>query len=112
VRPALYTAALVVAVSFPSNAQFSDPYAGSKCKQIDSITRECHGSAGQFIEVTQPDWQLVTGQIGGETVTCITWGLSSAKELQKDVPPSVEQICVFGVLGLPETLPDVQRSFL
>ena len=107
----LYTAAVLVAVSFVPNAQANDPYSQTKCIQKDSITRVCRGGGSQFVEISQADWQLITGTIGGETVTCITWGLSSVKEkIQTGASLDTEQICVWGTVSDQPNLLELQRS--
>ena len=81
VKTVIYSAALAVAVSFSAFAKPSLPYGpDQKCSTFDDISRVCSSGSTRFIEISQPDWELVTGSINGEQATCITWGLSSVRE--------------------------------
>ena len=106
----LYPAALVVAVSFSAFAKPSLPYGPDQsCFTYDDISQLCSSGSTRFIEISQPDWELVTGSINGELVTCITWGLSSVREGNAD-SFDVEQVCAWGLQGMPEALPQLERS--
>ena len=110
VKSLLYPAALVVAVSFSAFAKPSLPYgADQKCSVYDDMTRLCLAGDSRFIEIGQPDWELVTGSINGELATCITWGLSSVREGNAS-SFDVEQTCVWHLDRLPDHLPQLQRS--
>lgn len=107
----LYPAALIVAVSSSTFAQTSMPYGPkTQCKQKDNATRICLSGDNRFVEITQPDFQVVTGMVAGELVTCVTWGLSSVRDKINLSLSDVDQICVWGVGSLPGRLPKVQRS--
>ena len=107
----LYPAALAVAVSSSTFAQTSLPYGPkTQCKQKDSATRICSSGENRFVEITQPDFQVVTGMVGGELVTCVTWGLTSVRGKTNLSMSDVDQICVWGMESLPDRLPSVERS--
>ena len=106
----LYPAALAVAVSFSASAKPSLPYGPDQsCSTYDDISQVCSSGSTRFIEISQPDWELVTGSINGELVTCITWGLSSVRG-GNAASFDVEQVCAYGLGAMPEDLPQLQRS--
>ena len=106
----LYPAALVVAVSLSAFAKPSLPYGPDQsCSTYDDISRVCSSGSTRFIEISQPDWELVTGSINGELVTCITWGLSSVRG-GNAASFDVEQVCAYGLEAMPEGLPQLDRS--
>ena len=106
----LYPAALAVAVSFSASAKPSLPYGPDQsCSTYDDISQVCSSGSTRFIEISQPDWELVTGSINGELVTCITWGLSSVRG-GNAASFDVEQVCAYALGAMPEDLPQLQRS--
>ena len=109
-KSVFYSTALAVAVSFSAFAKPSLPYGpDQKCSDYDDISRLCSSGSTRFIEISQPDWELVTGSINGELVTCITWGLSSVRDGNAS-SFDVEQVCAWHLDRLPDHLPQLQRS--
>ena len=94
----------------PAQAQ-SVPYSTPlQCVTNQPDVRTCRNGDHSFVEITQPDFQVVTGELNGELVTCVTWGLSSIKNGQVSASTDVDQICIWGVDGPPVKSPSVRRQ--
>ena len=101
----LATGAALAALLSAFNPALSQslPYAPSThCKPTQPNVRTCHAPDHSFVEITRPDFQVVTGQLNGELVTCVTWGLTSIKEGQVSAASDVDQICVWGLPNGPD----------
>ena len=86
------------------------PHTGStQCKTTQANVRHCRAMDHSFVEISAEGFQVVTGELNGDLVTCVTWGLDSIENGQVSTSTDVEQICVWGVDGLPENSQSVQR---
>ena len=86
------------------------PYTGAtRCKTTQPNVRHCQAMDHSFIEITADGFQVITGELNGDLVTCVTWGLDSIKQGQVSISTDVDQICVWGVDGLPGKSQSVQR---
>ena len=93
----------------PAQAQSVPHSTPVQCVVQQKDVRICRNADHSFVEITRPDFQVVTGELNGELVTCVTWGLASIKKGQVSVSTDVDQICVWGVDGPPERSPSVQQ---
>ena len=86
------------------------PHTGStQCTTTQPNVRHCQAIGHSFIEITADGFQVVTGELNGDLVTCVTWGLDSIKNGRVSTSTDVDQICVWGVDGLPGKSQSVQR---
>ena len=94
----LWAALAALLSAFNPALSQSLPYTPStRCKPTQPNVRTCHAPDHSFVEITRPDFQVVTGQLNGELVTCVTWGLTSIKGGQVSAASDVDQICVWGL---------------
>lgn len=81
----------------------------TQCRTTQPNVRHCQSMGHSFIEITAPGFQVVTGELNGDLVTCVTWGLDTIKNGRVSASTDVDQICVWGVDGLPGKSQSVQR---
>ena len=86
------------------------PHTGStQCKTTQPNVRQCRATDHSFVEISAEGFQVVTGELNGDLVTCVTWGLDSIENGQVSASTDVDQICVWAVDGLPGNSQSVQR---
>ena len=86
------------------------PHTGAtQCKTTQPNVRHCQAMGHSFIEISAQGFQVVTGELNGDLVTCVTWGLDSIRNGRVSDSTDVDQICVWGVDGLPGKSQSVQR---
>ena len=93
----------------PVHAQTIPHTGATQCKTTQPNVRHCQAMGHSFVEISATGFQVITGELNGELVTCVTWGLDSIKNGQVSGMTDVDQICVWGIDGAPKKPQSVQR---